>query len=340
MTVPFDHLLHLSDEIGTFEHADHESPRFEHGYCVDDVARVLIAVCQADNQRHPQLSVLEARSLRFLVAATGADGTVCNRRDQAGTWSGDFGTGDWWGRALWAFGVCSQRGATSWARRSSFEAFELGAQQTSPSPRALAFATLGAAEILDQSPDHHDARRIMVEFVGWFDVAPRTKSWPWPEPRLAYANALICNALIAAGHHLDRLDIVREGLGLLSWLLELQTVEDHLSPVPVGGAGPGEPVGSFDQQPIEIARLADACARAFEATYDPTWLTELQRCADWFGGLNDLGTPMWNPITGGGFDGLTAHGPNLNQGAESTLAAMTTAQAAQRHHAVTRAPAG
>jgi hypothetical protein len=33
---------------------------------------------------------------------------------------------------------------------------------------------------------------------------------------------------------------------------------------------------------------------------------------------------MVNPDNGGGFDGLTARGPNRNQGAESTLAALTT----------------
>ena len=35
---------------------------------------------------------------------------------------------------------------------------------------------------------------------------------------------------------------------------------------------------------------------------------------------------MWDPVTGGGYDGLTATGPNLNQGAESTLALVTTMQ--------------
>ena len=41
-------------------------------------------------------------------------------------------------------------------------------------------------------------------------------------------------------------------------------------------------------------------------------------------------TPMWDPATGGGYDGLIAHGPNLNQGAESTLALISTMQHARR----------
>ena len=37
----FDHLLAITDHHGTFEHADHLAPRVEHGYCTDDMARVL-----------------------------------------------------------------------------------------------------------------------------------------------------------------------------------------------------------------------------------------------------------------------------------------------------------
>ena len=38
---------------------------------------------------------------------------------------------------------------------------------------------------------------------------------------------------------------------------------------------------------------------------------------------------MFDPATGGGYDGLQADGLNLNQGAESTLAMLSTAQHAR-----------
>ena len=38
---------------------------------------------------------------------------------------------------------------------------------------------------------------------------------------------------------------------------------------------------------------------------------------------------MWNPHTGGGYDGLQTSGPNLNQGAESTIALISTLQHAR-----------
>ena len=49
-----------------------------------------------------------------------------------------------------------------------------------------------------------------------------------------------------------------------------------------------------------------------------------------FMGDNDAGQLMWDPETGGGFDGLHADGVNLNQGAESTLAVISTLQHARR----------
>ena len=53
---------------------------------------------------------------------------------------------------------------------------------------------------------------------------------------------------------------------------------------------------------------------------------------------NDLGARMWDDATCGGYDGLTPLGPNLNEGAESTLALITTMQYAAARSA-TRAPA-
>jgi hypothetical protein len=39
----------------------------------------------------------------------------------------------------------------------------------------------------------------------------------------------------------------------------------------------------------------------------------------WFLGMNDLGTSLYDHSTGGCADGLMMEGVNLNQGAESTL---------------------
>ena len=76
--------------------------------------------------------------------------------------------------------------------------------------------------------------------------------------------------------------------------------------------------------------MADACHRAHVVTGDSSWLTGIRLAADWFTGDNDAGLPMFDVDSGGGFDGLHESGPNLNQGAESTLALISTQQHERR----------
>jgi len=324
----FDHLLAMSDHIGIFEHADHTAPRREHGYCVDDVARLLIVVAR-EPQPHQQVRDLGTTALRFLTDAQHLDGRVRNRRTADGRWRGSPTVEDCWGRSLWAFGTAVHLLPEDSMRQVALAAFEQGAQQRSPWRRAMAFAGLGAAEVLAVEPGHEQARMLLADAVVSIG-RPSDDPWRWPEARLSYANAALAEALIAGGHHLGRPRVLDDGLDLLAWLLDRETVGGHLSPTPVGGAGPGDHAPAFDQQPIEIATMADACRRAADVTRDDRWMQGVELAAAWFAGANDAAALMWDPTSGGGHDGLHAWGPNLNQGAESTLALVSTRQQARR----------
>jgi hypothetical protein len=136
--------------------------------------------------------------------------------------------------------------------------------------------------------------------------------------------------MIAAGVALERPALLQQGLELLDWLIDRETTAGHLSVTPVGGRGRADIHPGFDQQPIEVAALADACARAALIDSHHRWDDGILASIDWFMGVNDAGSPMWDPETGGGFDGLRSDGVNLNQGAESTLAFVSTMQHARR----------
>lgn len=82
--------------------------------------------------------------------------------------------------------------------------------------------------------------------------------------------------------------------------------------------------------------MADACAAAFDATGDEYWADMTLRAATWFVGVNDTGVPLFDPVSGGGCDGLTRDGRNENQGAESTLAMIAAFQQARRVQAARR----
>lgn len=325
----FDQLLRLTDHRGTFEHACLDEPRLDYGYCTDDMARVLV-VAAREPDAPGEINRLAGVALRFLSDAQALSGACRNRMNVAGNWLDDPSLDDCWGRCLWGLGTAVARSDVVWVRKSALVQFERAAQVRSPWPRAMAYAALGAAEVLAAHPDHRAARKLITDYAVSIPKPNGDPDWPWPEPRLSYANAVLAEAIIAAGVALEAPKLWERGLELLAWLLNIETSGGHLSPTPVAGRGPDDVRPAFDQQPIEVSSLADACARA--AAVDPAaqWNDGVRAAVSWFTGANDAGQLMWNPETGGGYDGLQPDGVNLNQGAESTLALISTMQHGRR----------
>ena len=322
---PFEHLLRLTDGHGIFEHARFRDPRPEHGYCVDDVARGLV-VASREVDPGPDVRGLARLCLRFLTSAQDASGLIRNRFGTDLRWSDEPSAQDAWGRALWGLGTAAARSADLGAQ--ALASFELSADIRSPHPRAMAFASLGAGEVLRVHPRHAQARRLLGDATRAAARPGTDASWPWPEPTLRYANAVLAEALIVGGAVLPDRQALDDGLTMLAWLLATESAPGHLSVVPARGWARGDPRPGFDQQPIEVAALADACALAHEVTGEPKWLRGVELSAAWFLGANDSGQVMYDPQGGGGYDGLEQGGRNENQGAESTLAMISTFQLA------------
>ena len=322
---PFQHLLRLTDEVGLLEHAKGIVPRLQHGYCVDDVARGLVVVCREPSPA-PELIALARRYLDFLAQAQAPDGRLRNRLGYDRRWRDGPGAEDNWGRALWGLGTAAARGPDAGIREESRTRFECSAQACSPWPHAMAFAALGAAEILEAWPDHPGAFGLLTSAAAVIGEPSANAAWPWPLPRLSYANAALAEAVIVAGSQLGDDSMLRNGLRMLEWLLECETRDGHLSVVPAGGWSPGEERPGFDQQPIEVAAIADACARAASVTGDLAWLSGVEMCVAWFLGDNDAKVPLLDEQSGGGCDGIGPSSRNRNQGAESTLAMISVMQ--------------
>ena len=318
----FDHLLAMSDNVGLFEHARYDQPRHEHGYCVDDVARGLV-VLMREPSRTARLSDLTNTYLNFVLAAQAPDGAFHNRRKVSGEWTVTPGRGDWWGRALWGMGAVAAHVGDDGIRLKVLDRMQPSLILRSSSLRSMVFAALGAVEILSAGIRCPNAHALLTDAAHMIGRPGTDPQWRWPETRLAYANAALAEVLIGAGKVLNSSRFLDDGLTMLQWLLSRETNDGILSVTPVGGARRGDARSRFDQQPIEVAALADACVQAARVTGDPSWLGGTDLAARWLFGLNDSLTVMYDEATGAGFDGLERYGRNDNCGAESTLAALT-----------------
>lgn len=312
----------MTDDRGLFEHANDSEPRLEHGYCTDDNARLLtIASLHDDIGAAHSLSRI---ALRFVREAQMPDGGTRNRMDAEGRWTDGSSTEDCWGRSLSGLGNAAAHHDNPTVRKWAMRGFDHGAHQRSQWPRSMAFAAIGAAEVAAASPGHRAAHSLLRDAVESIGPLPLSGTWCWPEPRLRYANATMAEALIAAGAVLDQRRVLQQGLEMLSWLLDLEMAPGHLSVVGHSGRGPDDEGPQFDQQPIEVAAMADACWRALRVTDDSSWAGGIMAAEAWFRGVNDCGLTMFDETSNGGYDGLHADRVNLNQGAESTLAYVST----------------
>ncbi|HWK35033.1 glycosyltransferase family 4 protein [Sphingomonas sp.] len=318
----------MSDATGMLQHSIYSIPDRRHGYCIDDNARALMLMNRIDPLDAATRDKWTSVYASFIQFAWNPEARrFRNFMNFDRTWCEDAGSEDSNGRTLWALGATAATARLQkhrdWAAMmfdtTASLALELG------SPRAHAFAMLGAAAMLDAHPDHALARTILsrfaAELTALLDEARRPE-WQWFEIVLAYDNARLPEALIRAGMTLKRDDFIATGIETLRWIVQRQTSAEGRFRA-VGTDSFGRPYADplpFDQQPLEAQATIDACATAFDATGDHLWVEEAERAYRWYLGVNDLGLPLATASDGGCFDGLQPDGLNRNQGAESILA--------------------
>ena len=327
-----DHIVHMSDGTGIFQHAIFNVPDFHHGYCIDDSARAFILCNLLDelggNPPREHLDRLAASYLAFLAAALNRDtGRFRNFMSHGRHWLEEEGSEDSHGRALWALGTGAARSRNEGRRRLSAQLFDRGLAivESFISPRAWAFTLLGIHEYLCEWPDcakAKAAREVLTCALVKLWKSCATENWPWFEPSVTYDNARLCQALMLSGRGMPQPEALDIGLKSLRWLVSLQrTQAGHFRPIGSNGFYVKDGArADFDQQPVEAQAMVSACLEAFRVTQDDAWWQEARRAFEWFLGRNDLGLPLYDSSTGGCYDGLHSDRVNENQGAESSLA--------------------
>lgn len=322
------HLDAISDEIGIIQHARGALPDLTHGYCTDDVARALVVdLLHAADLGWAKVAPSAWRAIRFLESAFADDSeSVRNFRGRAGDWLIGPNSEDAHARAMVALGEAAGVVADDRFRTLAASLFERGL----PGIARLSFlrpqaAALIACDLAIQNglgaETEATYRRLAATLWQAVESGTTPGPWPWPEPDLTYENGLIPRALIIGGQRLGHPPMLRRGLDLLDWLVDLETAAaGHLSVVGNAGWWTRDGVrAQYDQQPIEATALLLAAEAALEVTGNENHRSTMERCYSWFLGGNDGNVVIALPERGACHDGLTSSGVNQNQGAESSL---------------------
>lgn len=325
-----DHLYHLTNSIGIFQHANIATPNHSEGYCTDDNARALVftALLSEVEEPAPPLLAVSRTYARFLDRAYNpANGRFHNFMSADGRWLDEHGSEDSHGRAIWALGGEVSR-SWNWSTQIMADHLfqsALPAVTQFTSPRAWAFSLIGIHEYLSQRSGDRLANEVREKLthrlVSLYDQVAQP-GWTWFEQSLTYDNAKLAHALIVSGSATKQWAVCERGLQALRWLVGVQTSR-HGYLRPIGSNGFYQRHGvraEFDQQPIEAQTTLSACLEAYRLTSEPWWFEQAQKAFDWFLGRNDLGLSLYCPETGGCRDGLHPDRSNENRGAESTLA--------------------
>ena len=333
------HLQAMTDDTGIYQHAIYTIPDRDHGYCTDDNARALVAALRYYDQTRDE-SALPLVNV-YLAFLHGAFNTETQRFRNFMSfdrqWLEDTGSEDSHARALWSLGEAVALAPNDGIRGYTTRLFNaaLPALEGFNAIRPAAFGLVGIHAYLRRFGGDTEVRRVRATLAHRLMAAFKEcadDDWPWCEDILTYDNGKLSHALLLAGKWLPDHAMVEMGLRSLRWLFELQTHEQgYMNPVGCNGWYPrGGEMALFDQQPVEMMSLVDAAAEAYRQTNDDYWVDCATRCVEWFLGKNAVGVALYDFKTGGCRDGLTPQGANLNEGAESTLAWLLTAMAAQQ----------
>ncbi len=322
----------MSDATGMLQHAIGIIADRRHGYCLDDNVRALMlmnAVSGISAAERTKWSVIYAS---FIQHAWNED-RKCFRNFMSfdRKWCEETGSEDSNGRALWSLGHTVERAADAdlrrWARRWFDEA--LPGFEKIDSPRAIAFAMLGAGAVIRAGGYHAGganaaATRLLDRggaLLNRLLEATRRPDWGWFETVLGYDNPRLSQALIEAGALRDRPEWVEAGVQSLHWIADRQTAPGGYFR-PVGSETFGHEYAQlpFDQQPLEAQAATDAAAAAYAVTGDERWVAHAMAAYRWFFGANDRGAVLVDLASGRCRDGVTPRGSNENCGAESILA--------------------
>ncbi len=327
------HVKKMTTDFGMYQFSQINHPDPASGYTLDDNARAMITLCKHYEQTRDDadLKLIETY-FNFITFCMRPDGYFLNYVDINHAFTeqnNQTNLADSNGRAIWALGYLISKGyifpvdlvmkAELLMRKALKNADKVY------STRAMAFTIKGLyyKNLKKQSDQDLDLIRLLANRMVQMYRHESREDWEWYETYLTYANSLLPEALLMA--YLATGDSVYQSVAKNSFDFLLTKIfrDDHIKVISNRGwMQKGEalvPENRGGEQPIDVAYTILALGKFYEVFKDESYLNKMRIAFDWFLGKNYLNQIVYNPCTGGCFDGLEDKHVNLNQGAESTL---------------------
>lgn len=328
--INLNHLKAMTTEFGMIQFSKINQPDIQSGYTLDDNARALVASCMYFKMSGEKESIDNiCKYLSFIKFCQQPSGNFFNYVDQKHNFTDqnqEVNLDDSNGRALWALGyVVSLKGILPeeiiTEAISVFEHAMLNLKSIN-SPRAMAFAIKGLFYFQKEkkSVNHLAIVEIFANRLVELYKNESTIVWKWYEGYMTYANSVLPEAMLYAWLMTNNSIYKDTARASFDFLLSLIFNKNGIEVISnKGWLQKGQEAGHFGEQPIDVAYTIMTLSKFYDVFMDEEYHKKMEIAFNWFLGDNRLHQIIYNPCTGGCYDGLEETHVNLNQGAESTL---------------------
>ncbi|MEP7195918.1 MAG: glycosyltransferase [Saprospiraceae bacterium] len=328
--VKLSHLRRLTTDFGMIQFSKINQPDLESGYTLDDNARALISMCMHFELFRTETDLQWIKIyLDFISFCLQENGTFKNyvSIDQIFTHQNEeVNLDDANGRAIWALGLLISKyeilPETIIDQATALMKQALPQLKNIHSTRAMAFIIKGMYCALQLSPNYlyqELLENLSKRLVQMYRHEANT-DWLWFEPYLTYGNSILPEAMLCAWLVTDEViykDIACESM---EFLMKQTFTKEGIQVVPnQGWHQKGQSKSRFGEQAIDVAYTILSLKLFFDSLGDTKYRNKIEIAFNWFLGQNHLRQIIYNPCTGGCYDGLEEFQVNLNQGAESCL---------------------
>lgn len=338
---PFNlnHLKKMTTDSGIIQFSKLSIPDLDSGYALDDNARALIAMCQHfDLFRNDNDLVLIDTYLQFIKHCMDENGQFLNYVDVDGEFtSQNFveNLEDSNGRTIWALGfVVSLSNILPINYAIQADNLLQNALQhlhKIHSTRAMAFIIKGLH--YQNNSDNIPLMNMLAQRMVQMYKHEKTTNWHWFENYLTYGNSLLPEAMLCAYLSTNKEEYKEIATESFEFLLSKIFIDNHLKVISNKGwlvkdRKIEKVIGG--EQAIDVAYTIMTLEKFYTLSKNEDYKQKMKTAFSWFLGDNHLHQIVYNPSTGGCYDGVEEHNVNLNQGAESTLSYLLARLAMER----------